>query len=149
MSKCAKALFLFSALQFVALVAQLMPASAQQNPFLGTWSTTQANGRITAFVDFFANGALHLSGPVTGPSGGYIFHECGTYHFNPAQSTYEVVFTSYFPILAGEPGPNNLNIPLRLQYQFPNPDLLIFSDGGRYVRQPSNPWPVPPNGCVA
>jgi hypothetical protein len=133
---------------FVGLLLQMIAANAQQNPFVGTWSSTQADGSITAYVDYFENGTLHLSGPVSGPRGGYYLHECGAYQFNPAQSTLQFVFRSYGPILPGEPGPFiNLNQVKVLQYQFPNPYLLLFSDGSRYARQPGNPWPMPQNGC--
>jgi hypothetical protein len=132
---------------FVGLPLQMLVANAQQNPFVGTWSSTQASGSITAYVDYFENGTLHLSGPVSSPTGGSILHECGAYQFNPAQSTLQFVFSSYGPITPGEPGPLDLNQVKVLQYQFPNPDLLLFSDGSRYVRQPGNPWPMPRNGC--
>ena len=125
----------------------LTVANAQQNPFVGTWSTTQANGAISAYVDYFPNGTMHLAGPVSSPSGGTILHECGRYQVNPAQSTIQFVFTSYAPYLPGENGPGNINQPQVLGYQFANPNLLVFSDGSRYVRQPGgNPWPAP-NGC--
>jgi hypothetical protein len=52
---------------FVGLPLQMLAANAQQNPFVGTWSTTQASGGITAFVDYFENGTVHLSGPVRVP----------------------------------------------------------------------------------
>lgn len=133
----------------VALLS-FTPLAAQQNPFVGTWGTSLRlrNGSgYAAFVDFYANGALHLSGVVTG--GGQPIHLCGRYQFN--QTTLETVYSGYTPKLcamgACEPPPLALNEPTSLQYQFPNANELITSDGSHYVRQPRNPFPLPSSGC--
>jgi hypothetical protein len=132
-----------------ALVTSALPAAAQQNPFVGTWGTSLMlpNGAgYSAFVDFYPNGALHLSGVVT--NGGQPVHLCGSYQFN--QTTLITVFRSYSPkrcsmgICEGPPLP--LNQPMTVTYQFPNPNELVTSDA-HYVRQPSNPFPLPPTGC--
>jgi hypothetical protein len=132
------------------LLAFAESAGAQQNPFVGTWSTSNRlpNGSgYAAFVDFYPNGALHLSGVVT--NGGQPSHLCGSYQFS--QMTLQTMFTSYSPHLClgaiCEPPPIPLNQPMSAQYQFPNPNELLLSDGTHYVRAPSNPFPLPPNGC--
>jgi len=129
----------------------IKPAVAQQNPFVGTWGTSMMlpNGSgYAAFVDFYPNGALHLSGVVT--SGGQILHMCGAYQFD--QTILETVFNAYTPHLCSmgmcEPPPLPLDQPISSQYQFPNPNELLVSDGTHYVRQPSNPFPLPPTGCA-
>jgi hypothetical protein len=135
---------------FAALAACPMPVAAQQNPFVGTWGTSLVlpNGAgYSAFVDFYPNGALHLSGVVT--SGGQPVHLCGSYQFN--QTTLVTVFRDYTPKMCAmglcEGPPLPLNQPMTATYQFPNPNELITSDGTHYVRQPSNPFPLPPTGC--
>jgi hypothetical protein len=132
------------------LLALAESAEAQQNPFVGTWSTSVRlpNGSgYAAFLDFHPNGALHLSGVVT--NGGQPLHLCGSYRFN--QMTLQTMYTAYSPrlCLGGicEPPPIPLNQSMIAQYQFPNPNELLISDGTRYVRAPSNPFPLPPNGC--
>jgi len=40
-----------------------------------------------------------------------------------------------------------LNQPMNAQYQFPNPNEPLIFDGTHYVRAPSDPFPLPPNGC--
>src|SRR5579862_3871744 len=106
-------------------------AGAQQNPFVGTWGTSMRlpNGSgYAAYVDFYPNGALHLSGVVT--NGGQPLHLCGSYQFN--QTTLQTVFTAYSPhlCLGGvcEPPPIPLNRPVNGQYQFPNLNELLISD---------------------
>ena len=100
-----------------------------------------------AYVDFYANGGLHLSGVVT--NGGQPIHLCGTYQFNQAQL--ETVFTGYTPKLCAmgvcEPPPLPLNQPTVSQYRFPNPNELLMADGTHYTRAPANPFPLPPTGC--
>ena len=144
----AKTLSAFACVLLAGLSAQTRAAEAQENPFIGTWSTTQSNGNITvsAFFDYFPNGTLHMSGPVSSQTGGFIFHECGNYLFNPAQSTLSFVFRTY-TALPGEPAPPNIGQVQSVQYQFPNPNEFLFSDGTRYVRQPSNPWPRTAGTC--
>jgi hypothetical protein len=134
------------AILLAGLLSRPTPAAAQQNPFVGTWSTTQARGNITAYVDFYANGAIHLSGVVA--SGGQPAHVCGTYGFN--QSAVQIVFNSYTPRVCGLMACDPMvpmNQPQTLGFQFPNPGVLQFSDGSVYVRAPSNPFPLPPTGC--
>ena len=146
MPKAAKTPPVLVATLFAALMSGAVPAAAQQNPFVGTWSTTQARGNITAYVDFYANGALHLSGVVTG--GGQPSHVCGSYRFN--QSTVEIVYNSYTPRVCGPMACDPMvpmNQPQMLGYQFPNPNELQFSDGSLYVRARSNPFPLPATGC--
>ncbi len=132
------------------LLAFAQSAVAQQNPFVGTWSTSLRlpNGSgYSAFVDFYPNGALHLSGVVT--SGGQPLHLCGSYRFD--QMVLQTVFTAYAPHLCAmgmcEPPPLPLNQPMNAQYQFPNSNVLVISDGTHYVRAPGNPFPLPPSGC--
>jgi hypothetical protein len=125
-------------------------ARAQQNPFVGTWSTSLrlSNGSgFAAYLDFYPNGALHLSGVVTGV--GQPSHLCGSYQFN--QTTLQTVYTAYTPRLCAGPVCDPPAIPLDQpfveQYQFPNPNELLTSGGSRYVRAPGNPFPLPPTGC--
>jgi hypothetical protein len=132
------------------LLAFTESAAAQQNPFVGTWGTSLRlpNGSgYAAYVDFYPNGALHLSGVVT--NGGQPVHLCGSYQFN--QTTLQTQFTAYSPrlCLGGicEPPPLPLNQPMTSQFEFPNANELLMSDGTRYVRAPSNPFPLSPNGC--
>jgi hypothetical protein len=132
------------------LLAPAGLAGAQQNPFVGTWSTSLRlpNGSgYAAFLDFYPNGALHLSGVVT--NGGQPLHMCGSYQFN--QTTLQTTFMAYSPHLCVggmcEPPPMALNQPMAAQYRFPNSNELLISDGTHYVRAPANPFPVPPTGC--
>jgi hypothetical protein len=122
------------------------PATAQQNPLVGIWSTTQAQGHITAYVFFAANTALELVGEVT--SGGQVSHVCGNYKWN--QTAVEMVYTSYTPKVCalGACDPMvPLNQPRTLGYQIAN-GVLVFSDGSRYVRQSTAPAYLQPNGCT-
>ena len=135
---------------FASVAGLPAPAAAQHNPFVGTWGTSVVlrNGSgYSAFVDFYPNGALHLSGVVT--SGGQPTHLCGTYQYN--QTMLITLFTSYTPKLCAmgvcEPPPLPLNQATTASYQFPNPNELLTSDGTHYVRQPANPFPLPSTGC--
>jgi hypothetical protein len=129
-------------------VAGLAPAVAQQNPFVGTWSTslmTPNGAGMTAYVDFYPNGTVHLSGVVTG--GGMVMHEWGDYRVDPARSIVSYVFRAYGPQTYANgfpaPRPPNINQPVTVGYQFANPYHVIFSDGAVYIRQPGNPYPAP------
>jgi hypothetical protein len=129
---------------FAVLAGGLAPAAAQQNPFVGTWGSSLVlpNGAgYAAFADFYPNGALHLSGVVT--NGGQPLHLCGSYQFD--QTQLQTAFTDYTPKLClmgmCEPPPIPLNQPTITQYQFPNPNELLLSNGDHYVRQ----WS--PTGC--
>jgi hypothetical protein len=130
-----------------ALLAPLSSAAAQDNPFVGIWSTSVVTwgGGMAVLVDFYPNGRLHLSGLVT--AGGEPLHEWGTYQVDARQSVLRYVFQAYAPrkCINGycEPGPPNINVPVVVQYSFPNPNQVIFSDGAVYVRQRSNPYPDP------
>lgn len=123
------------------------PVSAQQNPLVGIWSTTQAQGHITAYLFFAANGALELVGEVTG--GGQVSHVCGVYKSN--QTEVEMVYTSYTPKVCalGACDPMvPLNQPRTLGYQIVSPGVLVFSDASRYVHQQTAPAYLQPNGCA-
>src|SRR5487761_326366 len=140
----AKIMPVAAAILFAALVAQSAPAAAQQqNPFVGTWGTSLRlpNGSgYAAFVDFYANGAVHLSGVVTG--GGQPIHLCGAYRFTA--TALGVVYNNSTPKLCSmgmcEPPPVALNQPQTMQYRFPNANELLLSTGDHYVRQPANPF---------
>jgi hypothetical protein len=134
---------------FAVLPGGLAPAAAQQNPFVGTWGSSLVllNGSgFAAFVDFYPDGGLHLSGLVT--NGGQPLH-LGNYQFD--QTQLQTTFIEYTPKLClmgmCEPPPIPLNQPTITQYQFPNPNELLLSNVDHYVRQPVNPFPLPPAGC--
>jgi hypothetical protein len=150
MSRTVTATHIIVALLFAALGSRPTPAVAQENPFLGTWSTSQktlSGDPITAYFDFYANGAVHIGG--VAPKTGSVTHLCGSYQFN--QATVQFTFSSYTPRVCGlaacDPIGIPLNTPIQRGYQFPNPNLLIFSDDARYVRESANPFPLPPTGC--
>jgi hypothetical protein len=134
-------------LAVAALAAAPGSASAQQNPFIGTWGTslTVYGGGFAAFWDLYPDGTMHLSGVVT--NGGQVLHEWGTYQLDAAHATISYVFTRYEPRLCSmgvcEPGPPNINQPATSSYRFANPDQFIMSDGTVYTRQPTNPFPAP------
>jgi hypothetical protein len=159
MPKLLTATHVIAAILFAAFVTHAVPAAAQEtNPFVGTWGTSQMlqnGGSGTAFMDVYANGTFHLAALAAGPPGsnvssGQVWHFCGTYQFN--QTTLQTMYTGYSPHLCSmgvcQQPPVPINQPQTLQYQFPNPNELILSDGTHYVRQPSNPYPLPPNGCT-
>jgi hypothetical protein len=136
---------MFAVLTMLAI--QVVAAAAQQNPLVGTWSTSTVvpRGAMTAYVDFYPNGALHMSGVVTG--GGQPIHEWGTYRIDPTRSILQYVFHSYGPQHCAmgicEPPPFNINHPVTVGYQFPNAYQVYFSDGSAYTRQRFNPFPDP------
>jgi len=126
---------------FAAIVTQSMPVNAQQNPFIGTWSIPVATpqGLNEGFLDFNEDGSLHLSGVQ-----GQVFHLYGRYQFDPGQQTLSYSFqTQCGPNPGCYPAPPPYNQRIVVSYQFLNPSVATFSDGGRIVRQPRNPYPPP------
>jgi hypothetical protein len=156
MTKNAKALAFIAGL-FAVVFSASLPACAQQNPFVGTWSSSlmlpQGGGGV-AYLDLYPDGTFHLAAESAGPPGsgvssGFVWHFCGRYQFN--QSVLETTYLAYSPHLCGmgmcEPPPVPLNRPQMSGYTFPNLNELQLSDGTHYVRAPANPFPLPPNGC--
>jgi hypothetical protein len=135
----------------LALLALAPPdaARAQPSPIIGAWSIsyTDPSGRpwLTAYLQFFPNGALRLKGFYVGGSEPLV--ENGSYQLTQAGSAVQMVFTDFSPKqcvsipgrTACEPPPMQLNQPIVRGIQFVGPNSLRFSDGATYTRAPGIP----------